>query len=206
MSWTRPKRKKGKKRKRTKESSARDPRHSIPQFYSLTKQERQVDSIVVYCRQLGSQVTTNNKHEDFLKGNLPYYIDSSFVPRSLWIQEDPRGVPRSSCRHVTSQPWIPLVQLDPPSSPRDPLEVLVSSTSYLATLLWVACILVLEYTLPSQAYPTNSQPSYKLYKLQVVEWLVQIYQKYLVQHQYIVIGKLLDLKVFGQKTQSYNMA
>ena len=31
-------------------------------------------------------------------------------------------------------------------------------------------------------------------------------QKYLVQHQHTVIGELLDLKAYGQRTRSYDIA
>jgi hypothetical protein len=80
------------------------------------------------------------------------------------------------------------------------------STSHLAALLWVARILVLEYALPSRAYPTNGWPSRESYEPQAVDRLVQIHRKYLVQYQHTVIGELLDLKAFGQKTRSYDMA
>jgi hypothetical protein len=80
------------------------------------------------------------------------------------------------------------------------------STRYLAILLWVAWILVLEYTLPSKAYTTNSWPSRESYKPQALDRLVEVQQKYLVQHQHTVIGKLLDLKAYSQRTQSYNIA
>lgn len=53
------------------------------------------------------------------------------------------------------------------------------STRYLAVLLWVAWILVLEYTLPSKAYTTNSWPSCESYKLQALDRLVEVQQKYL---------------------------
>jgi hypothetical protein len=81
-----------------------------------------------------------------------------------------------------------------------------NSTSHLAALLWVARILVLEYALPGRAYATNGWSSRESYEPQALDRLVQIHQKYLVQHQHTVIGELLDLKAFGRKMRSYDIA
>ena len=80
------------------------------------------------------------------------------------------------------------------------------STHYLAALLWVAWIFVLEYALPSRAYPTNGWPSRESYEPRALDRLAEMQRKYLVQHQHTVIGELLDLKACGRKTRSYNIA
>lgn len=86
-------------------------------------------------------------------------------------------------KHVGSLVFVPVSQ----------------STRYLTVLLWVAWILVLEYTLPGKAYTTNRWPSCESCKLQALDRLVEVQQKYLVQHQHRVIGELLDLKAYSQK-------
>jgi hypothetical protein len=58
------------------------------------------------------------------------------------------------------------------------------ATSHLAALLWAARLLMLEYALPSKAYPTNGWPSRESYEPQAQERLVEIYQKYLVQYRH----------------------
>ena len=65
---------------------------------------------------------------------------------------------------------------------------------------------MLEYALPSQAYSTNGWLSRESYEPRALDRLVEIQQKYLVQHQHTVIGELLDLKACGRRTRSYDIA